>query len=61
MLNDQDDGTTGRQDDKKSSPAAFGTGGTNARQPVGSSSCRPSSARRGACYAILDRIAGFAG
>ncbi len=41
MLNDQDDGTTGRQDDKQSSPVAFGTRGTNARQPVSSSSCRP--------------------
>ena len=41
MLNDKDDGTTGRQDDEKSSPAAFGTRGTNACQPVGSSSCRP--------------------
>ena len=40
---DQDDGTTGRQDDEKSSPAAFGTSGTNSRQPVGSSSCRPFS------------------
>ena len=38
---DRDDGTTGRQDDEKSSPAAFGTRGTNARQPVGLSSCRP--------------------
>ena len=46
MLNDKDDGTTGRQDDEKSSPAAFGTRGTNSRQPVVLSSC---SARRGTC------------
>ena len=39
----KDDGTTGRQDDEKSSPAAFGTRGTNSRQPVGPSSCRPFS------------------
>ena len=33
------------EDDEKSSPAAFGTRGTNARQPVSSSSCRPARRR----------------